>query len=322
MRRWGVLSLISISAFVAPIVTAVPAHASCFVYVYGRCISSGPTSPPTTAPPAPTPTPPPAPTPPPPAPTPPPAAPVANIDPNEAATQFFDLTNGARAGAGVGALQWRADVANMAVAHSLEMAQQGTIWHGSFVSTGNLKALNASSLGENVGMGGDVGSIQDAFMNSPHHLENILDGAYNQVGIGVIVSGGVVYVTVDFLHSNSAATARPTPVAHPAAPKPSAPRASSPKVASAAPRHVSAAATSAPPSAAPPVTTPAPPQPQGVITPVDFGPAAASAATVAAAGTLSNVLDGGMAVWAAMFGVLLLVGLIGGPVVVRRRRPA
>jgi uncharacterized protein YkwD len=321
MRRWGVVSLISLSVFLAPIVTAVPAHASCFVYVYGRCISSGPTSPPPTAPPAPTP-PPPAPTPtPPPAPTPPPPAPVASIDPNEAAAQFFDLTNAARAGAGIGALQWRADVASMAVSHSVEMAQQGTIWHGSFVSQANLKALNASSIGENVGMGGDVQSIQDAFLNSPHHLENILDSAYNQVGIGVIVSGGVIYVTVDFLHSNSAGTARPTPVPHPAAPKPATPRASSPKVASGTPRPVSAAATPAAVSAAPPATAPAP-VPQGVIKSVEFEPAAGPAAPLATAGTLSNVLDGGTAVWAAMFGVLLLVGLVGAPAVVRRRRPA
>src|SRR4051812_43309820 len=95
MRRWGVVSLFSISAFVAPIAVAAPAHASCLVYFGGRCIVTGPTSPPPTAPPpAPTPTPPPAPTPPPPAPTPPPP-PAANIDPNAAATQFFDLTNAA-----------------------------------------------------------------------------------------------------------------------------------------------------------------------------------------------------------------------------------
>jgi hypothetical protein len=58
-----------------------------------------------------------------------------------------------------------------------------------------------------------------------------------------------------------------------------------------------------------------------VIKPVEFEPAAGPAAPLATAGTLSDVLDGGTAVWAAMFGVLLLVGLVGGPVVVRRRRP-
>jgi uncharacterized protein YkwD len=237
-----------------------------------------------------------------------------------AATQFFDATNAARANGGVGPLEWRADVANMAVAHSVEMAQQGTIWHGSFVSQGNLPALNASSLGENVGMGGDVASIQDALMNSPHHLENIMDPAFNQVGIGVIVSGGTVYVTEDFLHSKSPGTARPTPVAHPAVPKAPASHSSSPKVASGAPKKVTVAA--APPATSPPSTTPAPgpDQPHGVVTPVDVAPAPAVVASAAPAGVLSDVLDGGTGVWTAMLGGLLLVGAVGGHVVVRRRR--
>src|SRR5256885_15842812 len=98
-------------------------------------------------------------------------------------------------------------------------------------------------------MGGDVAWINGALMNSPHHLENIMDSGFNQVGIGVIVSGGTVYVTEDFLHSKSPGTARPTPVAHPAVPKPSAPRASSPQGAPSPPRRTSAppAATGAPP---------------------------------------------------------------------------
>jgi len=244
---------------------------------------------------------------------------VANIDPNEAATQFFDLTNGERAAAGVAALQWRADVASMAVAHSVEMAQAGTIWHGSFVTQGNLTALNASLLGENVGMGGDVATIHTAFMNSPHHRENILDPGFNQVGIGVIVSGGTVYVTEDFLHSKSAATARPTPVAHPSVPRSSTPRSSSPKPAAAAPKHVAVAA--APPASTPPSPTPAPaPAPSGVVNAAPFDPAPVAAAAAVPAGILSDVLDGGSAVWIAMFGTLLLMGAVCGHVSLRRRR--
>src|SRR5438270_1932722 len=97
MRRWGIVSLISVSVFAMPIVTAAPAHAVC-IPIFRQCPSS-PTPPPTTPPPAPAPTPP-APQPPAP-PAPPPSAPAPAIDPNEAATQFFDLTNGARASAGV-----------------------------------------------------------------------------------------------------------------------------------------------------------------------------------------------------------------------------
>ncbi|MBV8160505.1 MAG: CAP domain-containing protein, partial [Acidimicrobiia bacterium] len=267
-----------------------------------------PTPTPTTQPPAP-----PAPTPPAPTTTPAPA-----IDPDQAASQFFDLTNGERANAGVPALEWRADVAAMAVSHSADMAQQANIFHGSFVSVPNLAALNASALGENVGMGGDVVSIHVAFMNSPHHRENILDGTYNQVGIGVIVSDGLVYVTEDFLHSRSAGTARPTPVAHPTISRPVAPRSSLLRVAAAPPRQVAAAAASGP--APLPATTAAP---QGVITPVPLDVVPAAVAVPAfPAGVVSDAMDGGVAVWGAMFGALLLFGVAGGHVVVRRRRSA
>jgi hypothetical protein len=124
---------------------------------------------------------------------------AAGIDPGTAAQQFFDLANNARAAAGVPALQWRDDVAGMAVGHSAEMAAAGSIWHGSFVSQGNLSALNASLLAENVGMGSDVQTVQDAFMNSEHHRENILDPGLNQAGFGVVVAGdGTVYITERF----------------------------------------------------------------------------------------------------------------------------
>jgi uncharacterized protein YkwD len=310
MRRWGIVTLISFSAFVAPIVTAAPAHAVCFP-LFQRC--PGPTPPPTTVPPTPPP-----PTPQPPAPPSPPPAPTpAPVDPNEAATQFFDATNAARAGAGLGPLAWRADVAGMAVSHSVEMAQQGTIWHGGFVSQANLHALNASSMGENVGMGGDVASIHDAFMNSPHHRENILDGGFNQVGIGVIVSGGAVYVTEDFLQAKGGpATARPTPVAHPAVARPpSAPRSSTKVAASTPTRTVT-------PSASPATTAPPLPTPVGVVSALPLEPAPVAAASPAH--VLSRELGSHPAttVWAAVFGALLLAGATGGHLVLRRRRRA
>ncbi|MBV8981976.1 MAG: CAP domain-containing protein [Acidimicrobiia bacterium] len=299
----------------APIVTAAPAGASCLVYFFGRCVSTG--SPPVTAPPTTTPpttAPPVIPTPAPPAVTPP--APAASVDPDAAATQFFDLTNGERAAAGVPALEWRADVATMAVAHSVEMAQAGNIWHGSFVTEGNLKALNASSLGENVGMGGSVGSIHQAFMNSAGHRENILDPGFNQVGIGVIVAGDTVFVTEDFLHSKSAGTARPTPVPHPTvvAPAPTH-HTSTPKVAAASPHHVEPAVAAAPPAPAPAAT----PAPSGVVNAVPFAPAPAVANPVAT-GAMADVLDGGAAVWVALLGGLLLVGALGGIPLLRAAR--
>src|SRR5207249_6003284 len=67
--------------------------------------------------------------------------------------------------------------------------------------------------GENVGMGPSCSSIQDAFMSSPGHKANILDRDYNQVGVGVSVKDGTIYVTVDFAGrktSSSTTTVRRT----------------------------------------------------------------------------------------------------------------
>jgi uncharacterized protein YkwD len=303
MRRWWIVSLISASALMAPIATAAPAHAVC-ISLFQRCPAPAPT--PTTVPPAPPVTsPPPAPVVPPPA---------ASVDPNQAAAEFFDDTNAARADAGVAPLAWRADVADMAVAHSADMAQQGSIWHGSFVTTGTLVALNASSVGENVGMGGGVAQVHEAFLNSPHHRDNILDAVFNQVGIGVIVSGATVYVTEDFLKAKGGqASARPTPVAHPAVKK-AAPVRTVSSVA-AVPKQTVPPATSPPTSAAPP--------PQGVVTttPLDAGSVEAAAAPAkivpGAAGSHASVAG-----WAALLGAVLLAGSAAGHVVVSRRRRA
>ena len=315
MRRSGIVGLMAVSAFLAPIVTAAPAQAAACIPIFRQCSTSPtlpPPSPPVTSPPV---TSPPVTVPPGPAPVPP--APVS-IDPNQAAEQFFDSANAARAGSGLPPLVWRADVAGMAVAHSAEMAQGGSIWHGTFVSSGNLKALNASSLGENVGMGQGVGQVHDAFMNSQHHRENILDVGFNQVGIGVIVVDGGLFVTEDFLQAKGGpASARPTPVAHPVVKKAPAAKAPSNKVAAgpkkvASPPPASPPATTAPPSTVPPTTEPA-----GVVTALE--PVAPVAAPAKINPHTTGLSSSSMLL--GVFGVVLLLGAAGGHVVIRRRRP-
>jgi hypothetical protein len=54
-------------------------------------------------------------------------------------------------------------------------------------------------IGENVGVGPDENSIENAFMNSTHHRDNILDPDYTLVGVGTARgSDGRLYVTQDF----------------------------------------------------------------------------------------------------------------------------
>ena len=53
-------------------------------------------------------------------------------------------------------------------------------------------------VGENVGYGPSVASVHTAFMNSPAHKANILDRDYTEVGIGVVVANGRVWVAEVF----------------------------------------------------------------------------------------------------------------------------
>ncbi|CAN5450963.1 hypothetical protein BH10ACT3_BH10ACT3_01810 [soil metagenome] len=41
-------------------------------------------------------------------------------------------------------------------------------------------------LGENVGRGGSIDQVQVAYMNSPGHRANILDGSFTQMGAGAV----------------------------------------------------------------------------------------------------------------------------------------
>lgn len=58
--------------------------------------------------------------------------------------------------------------------------------------------VNYRRLAENVGVGGGVSSLHDAFMKSPGHRANVL-GDFGYAGIGVTWAGSRLWVTVNFV---------------------------------------------------------------------------------------------------------------------------
>jgi hypothetical protein len=127
---------------------------------------------------------------------------------------FYSATNRERSKVGRPRLALKSDLTSIARRHSRRMAADGTIYHNN--NLGNEVSGNWWAAGENVGMGPDCQSIQDAFMGSPGHRSNIIDRDYNQVGIGVAYDDeGTVYVTVDFAGRPSST---PRVVKHRAAP--------------------------------------------------------------------------------------------------------
>jgi uncharacterized protein YkwD len=83
--------------------------------------------------------------------------------------------------------------------HSLEMANKGYLYHSDNETLVNiLSPYDFSVGGENLGVGSTVDGLQDAFMASPPHRENILRTAFDHVAIGMARVDGHLWVTVIF----------------------------------------------------------------------------------------------------------------------------
>jgi hypothetical protein len=112
---------------------------------------------------------------------------------------FLSAINSTRSSAGLGSLKMDSGLQSHARKHTGDMIAADEIYHS---SSGELQSAAGSGwekLGENVGRGGSVSSLHQAFLDSPGHKANIL-GDYNYVGIGTGTSdNGVLYVTVVFM---------------------------------------------------------------------------------------------------------------------------
>lgn len=140
--------------------------------------------------------------------------PVPPPDTAAAARRLFTLVNQERTSRGLPALARRGDIDSIGVGHSKNMAARRQLWHNDAYFTKETKdQLGAQYLGENVAMNASVDDMHRRLMNSPHHRDNILDGRFQVIGIGVAASSdGVLYATEDFAQLRAAAPA-PAPAA-------------------------------------------------------------------------------------------------------------
>jgi len=128
-----------------------------------------------------------------------PRAASAQSAPDENA--MFNATNQSRADAGLPPLQYDPALSQIANAWSNQMASSATLQHNPDLvnQVNNQVTTQWTRLGENVGYGPDVATLEQAFMNSAPHRANIL-GDYNRVGIGATRdANGTLWVTIDFL---------------------------------------------------------------------------------------------------------------------------
>lgn len=130
-------------------------------------------------------------------------------------------TNAARAGAGLPGLQIDGQLSSVAQAWANHLAAANVLSHNGALRS---QVSNWTNLGENVGMAGDIPSVQQAFMNSPEHRANILNPKYTLMGVGSATSilpscnCRVLWVVVDFKRPATAAAPAPAQPAKPAQP--------------------------------------------------------------------------------------------------------
>ena len=133
---------------------------------------------------------------------------------------FVTAANDARAAQGLPALAVAGDLTSAARAHSGVMGNSANLHHNPNLGS---SVGGWQKLGENVGRGPSVGAIHRALMDSPSHRANILGGDWTQIGVGVVVVDGQVWVTQMFRQPVGASAPAPKPQQEPApAPEPAA----------------------------------------------------------------------------------------------------
>lgn len=154
---------------------------------------------------------------------------------------FVARINGLRSSQGLGALQVDGELTGIARNWAGQMADAGAISHNPSFSS----QVTASwrKLGENVGKGGTVAELHDAFVASPGHYANLVDPEFTHIGVGVVVRDGVIYTSHQFMGLFESASDPPSPAAG-TSPPPPPPAAQAP--------------APPPPAPAPPAPVPAP----------------------------------------------------------------
>lgn len=128
--------------------------------------------------------------------------------------QLRRLHNAARNEGSLGRLRLDGELSKLARAHTEEMIDRDFIFHTpNEVLTSRITGW--SYLGENVGFSGTPASLQEAFMASPAHRENILRSDFTHVGVGMVQTDERLWVTVIFKAATQPKSAPPLPICRP-----------------------------------------------------------------------------------------------------------
>jgi uncharacterized protein YkwD len=110
---------------------------------------------------------------------------------------LLNWSNDYRNAQGVRDLREGSALDGLAQRHSRRMADQRRLYHTADLGT-RLRSYSFPAWGENVGYGPTMWGLFQAFLRSASHRANLLDRRYHRVGIGVVKSHGIFWVTMIF----------------------------------------------------------------------------------------------------------------------------
>ncbi len=124
------------------------------------------------------------------APSPSSAAPASHLE-----IEVVAAMNADRAADGLTPLRLSDDLTTVARRQSDRMAEARVLHHNPELGD---HVDRWRKVGENVGRSSSVDAVHGAFMASPSHAANIADADFTEVGIGVVVRDGTLWVTQGF----------------------------------------------------------------------------------------------------------------------------
>ena len=127
-------------------------------------------------------------------------------DPASVEQEFVDDINALRASKGLKPLAVHEELVSVARSWAASMAKADQISHNPKLAQ-SVKA-DWQKLGENVGVGMTEDKLHQAFIDSPSHYKNLVDGDFTYIGVGVVYGkDGAIFTAHEFMHLRPAAAA-------------------------------------------------------------------------------------------------------------------
>jgi uncharacterized protein YkwD len=129
---------------------------------------------------------------------------------SSSAGYFVSAINAQRVAHGRPRLAVSSDMTRAAQRWAESMARSNRLYHNPRLAS---SVSNWRVLGENVGVGPSASSLEAAFYASPEHRANMLDREFTEIGIGIVVVDGKMWVAEEFrrpMYGAHATIATPT----------------------------------------------------------------------------------------------------------------